>query len=72
MEVSIHELLAAAREAVKSDYIKGESILCEIMVKRYTLEIIQQVKEVDKAISGTVKTGQFTIVDYSQHRTINY
>ncbi|WP_243110781.1 DUF5720 family protein [Blautia sp. OF11-22] len=29
MEVSIHELLAAAREAVKSDYIKGESILCE-------------------------------------------
>ena len=29
-------------------------------------------KEVDKAISGTVKTGQFTIVDYSQHRTINY
>ena len=30
MEVSIHELLAAAREAVKSDYIKGESILCEI------------------------------------------
>ena len=26
---SIHELLAAAREAVKSDYIKGESILCE-------------------------------------------
>ena len=42
------------------------------MVKRYTLEIIQQVKEVDKAISGTVKTGQFTIVDYSQRRTINY
>ena len=30
------------------------------------MEIIQQVKEVDKAISGTVKTGQFTIVDYSQ------
>ena len=29
VEVSIHELLAAAREAVKSDYIKGESILCE-------------------------------------------
>ena len=29
MEISIHELLAAAREAVKSDYIKGESILCE-------------------------------------------
>ena len=29
MEVSIHELLAVAREAVKSDYIKGESILCE-------------------------------------------
>lgn len=29
MEVSIHELLAAAREAMKSDYIKGESILCE-------------------------------------------
>lgn len=28
MEVSIHELLAAAREAVKSDF-KGESILCE-------------------------------------------
>ncbi|RGY01506.1 hypothetical protein DXA57_05815 [Blautia sp. OF03-15BH] len=24
VEVSIHELLAAAREAVKSDYIKGE------------------------------------------------
>lgn len=29
VEVSIHELLAAVREAVKSDYIKGESILCE-------------------------------------------
>ena len=29
VEVSIHELLAVAREAVKSDYIKGESILCE-------------------------------------------
>ena len=29
MEVGIHELLAVAREAVKSDYIKGESILCE-------------------------------------------
>ena len=29
VEVSIHELLAAAREAVKSDYIKGASILCE-------------------------------------------
>ena len=25
MEVSIHELLAAAREAVKSDYIKGKA-----------------------------------------------
>ena len=47
-------------------------MLQQIMVKRYTLEIIQQVKEVDKASSGTVKTGQFTIVDYSQHRTINY
>lgn len=35
MEVSIHELLAAAREAVKSDYIKGESILCET---RYHLD----------------------------------
>ena len=32
MEVSIHELLAAAREAVKSDYIKGESILCETQI----------------------------------------
>lgn len=29
MEVSIHELLAAARESAKSDYIKGDSILCE-------------------------------------------
>ena len=29
MEVSIHELLAAASEAGKSDYIKGVSILCE-------------------------------------------
>lgn len=29
VEVGIHELLAVAREAVKSDYIKGESILCE-------------------------------------------
>ena len=35
VEVSIHELLAAAREAVKSDYIKGESILCET---RYHLD----------------------------------
>ena len=34
MEVSIHELLAAAREAVKSDYIKGESILCENKKKK--------------------------------------
>ena len=32
MEVSIYELLAAARESAKSDYIKGDSILCE---KRY-------------------------------------
>lgn len=29
MEVSIYELLAAARESAKSDYIKGDSILCE-------------------------------------------
>ena len=29
MEVSIYELLAAARESAKSDYIKGNSILCE-------------------------------------------
>lgn len=28
MEVSIYELLAAARESAKSDYIKGDSILC--------------------------------------------
>ena len=42
MEVSIHELLAAAREAVKSDYIKGESILCETRYHpdtRYMVEI---------------------------------
>ena len=32
------------------------------MVKRYTLEIIQQVKEVDKAISGTVKTGSLLLI----------
>ena len=36
MEVSIHELLAAAREAVKSDYIKGESILWDT---HYMVEI---------------------------------
>ena len=29
MEVCIYELLAAARESAKSDYIKGDSILCE-------------------------------------------
>ena len=29
MEVSIYDLLAAARESAKSDYIKGDSILCE-------------------------------------------
>ena len=29
MEVSIYEPLAAARESAKSDYIKGDSILCE-------------------------------------------
>jgi len=29
VEVSIYELLAAARESAKSDYIKGDSILCE-------------------------------------------
>ena len=29
MEVSIYELLAAARESAKSDYIKGDGILCE-------------------------------------------
>ncbi len=34
VEVSIHELLAAAREAVKSDYIKGDSILCETDIIR--------------------------------------
>ena len=35
MEVSIYELLAAARESAKSDYIKGDSILCE---KRFHLD----------------------------------
>ena len=33
MEVSIHELLAAAREAVKSDYIKGETALNGLVEK---------------------------------------
>lgn len=45
MEVSIHELLAAAREAVKSDYIKGESILCET---RYHPDT-HYMKKIDKA-----------------------
>ena len=41
MEVSIHELLAAAREAVKSDYIKGESILCETRYHPDTLYMVE-------------------------------
>ena len=49
MEVSIHELLAAAREAVKSDYIKGESILCETRYQPDTHYMV----EIEMSVSYT-------------------
>lgn len=60
MEVSIHELLAAAREAVKSDYIKGESILCETRYHPDThymveIEMLKTDNSLGKMVPGLTK-----------------
>lgn len=55
MEVSIYELLAAARESAKSDYIKGDSILCE---KRFHPDTHYMVEiELLEMITGWEKRG---------------
>lgn len=61
MEVSIYELLAAARESAKSDYIKGDSILCEKRFHpdtHYMVEI-EMLKQITRWVKKELISGNF-------------
>lgn len=69
MEVSIYELLAAARESAKSDYIKGDSILCEKRFHpdtHYMVEI-ELLKNDNKLGKRAIIYGSFDRTGVSSH-----